>query len=175
MEALGIVLLIGSIIGFFYGVFRKAGKRARWVIPSVILFFVAPNLIPDFQQSMREASKPKPVTEAPTKKPVQTESPTSPDNNHRVSESDEQLFLAICRGLIKDQLAIPESASFTDGFGPGSFIGQENIWTWYGVVKAKNIYGTSMEAPFQCVHYPQPRITKLGYFDADVSLLKVTR
>lgn len=98
-----------------------------------------------------------------------------PTSKYRITETEKQLFLGTCRGIIKDRLAIPESASFTDQFESGSFTGHDQLWAWYGAVTAKNVYGTVMRASFQCIYYPQTRITKLGYFDADISLLKVSR
>jgi len=171
---------IFSLVGFVlvvYAFTRPRGQRWRYVAGGVLAFLVAGLTAP------AEVSQPPGLPEPPAMNAPQpqeqtqekVEEPASGADATPVETLSDEIFVASCRSLVRQRLAIPESARFPEPEAEYTPFTLENgVKIWNAYVSAQNIYGTRMRAEFGCNYYPMARGPKveLNYFDADPSLLK---
>lgn len=145
METVVGVLVILGFIGFWVGVFRKPGRKARVVFPSLLLMFFSPLLSPQFREGMAESAKSQPA-------PVQSQAKPRPT-------LAKLKFMEQCIGLVQDSLKSPRSSRYAPT--QAQPVGDE--WVWVAWVDAKNPFGVELRTDFICGWSPKTNEVRVNF------------
>jgi hypothetical protein len=156
---LTVVLLLAGFIGFWWGVFRKRGHKARWIIPSLIMLMAAPYFSPAWQAQLREENaRPEAASVGTPPKPTPPPAPAQPAAPI-VRDAD---VIVACRNLMRDNLRAPSTAKF-----PGWLDDPGKVWKYQGTyrvrswVDAQNAFGAMVRTDYLCEFNPTNNVVTI--------------
>ncbi|MDX2008216.1 MAG: hypothetical protein SFU83_23480 [Meiothermus sp.] len=154
LSGLTAVLMLGGLVGFWWGVFRKRGQKARWVVPSLVALLASPYFSPAWQAELREEGRRAEAEAARAATPAPKPKPAPPE----VSSAE---VITACQRLIQDNLKAPRTAKF-----PG-WTEYPKVWkygTGYRVrswVDSQNSFGAMVRTDYLCEYDLKTRVVTI--------------